>query len=181
MLFTELGISGAWLIEPEFKADERGYFARTWCREEFAAHGLTTEFVQLSVSRNTMARTLRGLHYQVLPKPEVKLVSCPRGAIFDVLIDLRPESRTYLQWTSADLSQENLRALYIPPHCAHGFVTLSADTLVSYQISEFYSPTHARGVRWNDPHFGIRWPVSPLAMSDHDRNRPNFSPETAAE
>jgi dTDP-4-dehydrorhamnose 3,5-epimerase len=158
MIFRELELSGAYLIEPERFEDERGFFARTWCTNEFEKHGLNNRLVQCNISYNRHKGTLRGMHYQAEPYGETKLVRCTAGAIYDVIIDLRPTSTTFKQWRSVELSAQNRLALYIPVGFAHGFETLTSDTEVFYQMSEFYYPEAARGVRWDDPTFGISWP-----------------------
>jgi len=167
--FEELPISGAYQIEPDRIEDERGFFARTWSREDLAAHNLVTELAQCSVSFNRRKGTLRGMHYQVAPHEETKIVRCTMGALWDVIVDLRPGSPTRGQWTAAELTAENRRQLYIPAGCAHGFQTLSDDTEVLYLISEVYHPESARGVRWDDPKLGIAWPLPVSVMSDRDR------------
>ena len=174
MKFTECGISGAWLIEPEPIRDSRGSFARVFCEKEFAAHGLEVRFPQHSISTNAMRGTLRGLHYQAHPHGETKLVSCIRGSIFDVCVDLRPGSPTFRHWRGYELSAENRRLFHIPIGCAHGFQTLTDAAEVHYLISEFYAPEAARGVRYNDPAFGIDWPLPVSAISDKDRMWPDF-------
>jgi dTDP-4-dehydrorhamnose 3,5-epimerase len=168
MRFTPLLVDGAWLVEPEPAADERGLFARTWCMREFGEKGLTAAFVQTSVSFNEVAGTLRGLHYQAAPHGEVKLVRCTAGSIYDVILDLREGSLSYRKWCAAVLTAENRHALYIPEGCAHGFLTLADRSEVFYQISEFYHPESARGARWNDPEFGIDWPREPARISQRD-------------
>lgn len=165
------------MIEPELRSDERGTFARTWCRRDFESHGLTAKLAQCSVSFNASRATLRGMHYQAAPHAEAKLVRVTRGAIYDVALDLRPTSSTYRQWFAAELSCENRHMLYIPEGCAHGFQTLTDDAEVFYQISEFYEPDAGRGVRWNDPVFGLNWPLSDPILSDRDRNYPDFQPD----
>ncbi len=170
LLFSEIDVSGAYLIEPEPQSDERGFFARTWCRQEFEAHGLEATIAQCSVSFTSAKGTLRGMHYQISPHEEVKVVRCTMGAIHDVIIDLRPESPTRYQWTATELSAKNRRQIYIPRGFAHGFLTLMDDTEVLYQISAFYHPESARGVLWNDPAFGIVWPVASPILSDRDRS-----------
>lgn len=174
MQFTPLSISGAYLVDLEFKEDDRGSFARTWCQEEFAALGLAERFVQCSLSRNLRRGTLRGMHYQAEPHAEAKLVRCVRGAIYDVVLDLRRDSPTFCQWAAVELTDINYRALYLPRGCAHGFQTLEDDSEIFYQISDFYAPEAARGVRWNDPRFAIDWPLAAPVMSDRDRNYPDF-------
>ena len=174
MIFTETGLPGACVVEMERHEDERGFFARSWCRREFEAHGLKTDLVQCNVSRNRVRGTLRGLHYQIAPHEEAKLVRCTRGAIYDVVVDLRPGSSSFLQHFGTVLSADNLRGLYVPDGCAHGFVTLADDAEVFYQMSAFYVAEASRGVRWNDPAFGIVWPEPVVVMSDRDRGYPDF-------
>ena len=174
MKFQPLSLNGAYLIDPEPVADERGMFARTFCGREFAARGLDARIVQCSTSYNRRRGTLRGMHYQVAPFAEAKLVRCVRGAIHDVIIDLRPVSATHMRWIAVELSTDNRRMLYIPAGFAHGFQTLTDDAEVLYQISQWYSPEHARGVRWNDDSFGIRWPLADPIISDNDRSYPDF-------
>jgi dTDP-4-dehydrorhamnose 3,5-epimerase len=154
--------------------DERGFFARTWCRQEFEAHHLNPELAQCSTSFNKRRGTLRGLHYQDDPYAEAKLVRCIRGAIYDLIVDVRPGSTTFKQWLSVELTADNLLMLYIPEGFAHGFQTLEDDTEVFYQISEFYHPECSRGIRWNDPLFDLRWPIEARIMSERDENFPDF-------
>jgi dTDP-4-dehydrorhamnose 3,5-epimerase len=175
VIFTETILTGVFIVEPERREDVRGFFARTWCEREFAARGLNTRIAQCGVSFNTRKGTLRGLHYQTPPYREAKLVRCTRGAIHDVVLDLRPESATFRRHLGLLLSAENRRMLYVPEGCAHGFQTLEDDTEVFYQISECYVPEHARGVRWNDPAFGIEWPPGERTILDRDRDYPDFS------
>jgi dTDP-4-dehydrorhamnose 3,5-epimerase len=164
------------MIEPERFEDGRGFFARTWCREEFAAQGLNADLVQCNISFNIQRGTLRGMHYQKPPHAEAKLVRCTQGALYDVVVDLRRDSATYLQWFGTALSAENRNALYVPEGCAHGFVTLEDHTEVLYQMSASYDTASAAGVRWDDPAFSIAWPIAPTVMSDRDRNYPDFQP-----
>jgi len=175
MVFTATGLAGAFVVDVEPHADERGFFARTWCRREFEAHGLNPLLVQCSVSVNRRKGTLRGLHYQEAPYSEAKLIRCTSGAIYDVIVDLRPRSATRRQTFGSVLSAANHRALYVPEGFAHGFVTLADDSEVLYQMSEFFHPDASRGVRWNDPAFGIEWPETPLVMSDRDATYPDFT------
>ena len=175
MKFTETRLKGVFIIEPERLEDERGFFARTFCHKEFEAHGLNPKLVQCNISYNKHNGTLRGMHYQVAPMAEAKLVSCTRGAIYDVIIDLRPESPTYCQWLAEELNAENRKMIYIPEGFAHGFQTLDDDTEVFYQMSEFFSPEHARGVRWDDPAFGIKWLLNTKVISEKDENYPLIS------
>jgi dTDP-4-dehydrorhamnose 3,5-epimerase len=162
-------------VEPEPHEDQRGFFARTWCAHEFEAHGLDPRLVQCSVSFNKRKGTLRGMHYQAAPHAEAKLVRCTRGAIHDVVIDLRPHAPTYKQHVAVRLTAENRHALYVPQGLAHGFQTLVDDTEVFYQMSAFHAPAHARGVRWDDPSFGIVWPDDDRVMSEQDRTYPDFT------
>jgi dTDP-4-dehydrorhamnose 3,5-epimerase len=175
VIFTDLDISGVFLVEPELHGDDRGFFARIWCQEEFKRRGLNDRLVQCSVSFNAKKGTLRGMHYQVAPYREAKLIRCSHGAIYDVAIDLRPESPTFKRHVGAELSAQNRKMLYVPEGFAHGFITLSDQTEVLYHISEFWSPAHARGVRWNDPAFGIKWPAQPEIIADRDREYPDFT------
>ena len=176
MRFTETKVAGAYLIEPEPIADERGFFARTWCREEFAANGLDPELAQANISFNIRKGTLRGLHYQEVPHAEAKLVRCTTGAIFDVAVDLRSGSPTYLGWFGAELSDDNRSMLYVPEGCAHGFLTLTDGAEVAYQMSAPYAPEAARGVRFDDPAFGIEWPGEVVVINQRDRTYPDFTP-----
>ena len=181
MIFTETPLVGAYVIELERLEDERGFFARSWCAEEFRRKGLDATVAQANVSLNTHSGTLRGMHYQAPPFAESKVVSCTKGAIFDVIIDLRSDSSTFLHWFDVELNANNRKALYVPKFFAHGFLTLEDDTEVTYLISEFYSPQHARGLRWNDGMFGIRWPKPPQLLSAKDRQYPDARPEDFAE
>ncbi len=174
MIFKETKLKGAYIIEIEPLEDERGFFARAFCQKEFEEHGLSSHVAQCNVSYNKRKGTLRGMHYQASPYEEAKLVSCIRGAIYDVILDLRPRSGTYKQWISAELSDENRRMLYIPEGFAHGFQTLKDNTEVFYQMSEFYHPECAGGVRWDDPAFGIEWPISEKIISDADKSFADF-------
>ncbi len=174
MRFIETGIPGAWLIEPEPVADERGLFARTFCQREFAARGIDFRVVQASTSYNEKAGTLRGMHYQEGAAAEDKLLRCTRGAIYDVIVDLRPASVQRFRWYATELSADNRRALYVPKGLAHGFKTLAPGSEVYYQMSEFYEPGAARGVRWNDKALGIRWPAGEPILSERDRSYPDI-------
>ncbi len=175
MKFVETKLKGAFIIELEGFDDERGFFARTFCQKEFEAHGLSPTLVQCSISFNKKTGSLRGMHYQVAPYEEAKLVRCTRGAIYDVIIDLRPESSTFKQWIAVELTAENHRMLYVPEGSGHGFQTLEDNTEVFYQMSEFYHPECARGVRWDDPAFEIKWPISNRILSDRDCSYPDFA------
>jgi len=168
MIFTEVKLKGAFIIEPERVEDERGFFARAWCQEEFAKHRIHLHLVQCSISFNRKKGTLRGMHYQCPPHSEAKLIRCTMGAIYDVILDLRSESTTYGRWVSVELSAENRRMIFIPEGMAHGFLTLVDGTEVFYQMSEFYHPESSRGVRWNDPAFGIEWPLPVTVVSEKD-------------
>lgn len=172
MNFEPTRIPGAFVVRPERHVDERGFFARTWCADELAAHGLVATLAQSSVSWNRRRGTLRGLHWQAAPHAEAKLVACVRGAIWDVIADLRADSPAFRHWFAARLDAENLAMLYVPPGVAHGFLTLADDTLVHYQISERHHPDHARGVRWDDPDLAIAWPEAPAVISERDRSLP---------
>jgi dTDP-4-dehydrorhamnose 3,5-epimerase len=174
MRFIETLLRGAFVVELEKIEDERGFFARTFCVHEFEANGLNSHLVQCSTAFNLRRGTLRGLHWQTVPKSEDKLVRVTRGAIHDVMVDLRPDSPTYLQHVAVELTIDNGRMLYIPKGFAHGLQTLMDDTEVSYQMSEFFAPECARGARWNDPAFGITWPLPDPVMNDRDRSWPDF-------
>lgn len=174
MIFTETALKGAFVIDPELVKDERGMFVRTWCQKEFEAQGLKVTWLQSSISVNSRKGTLRGMHYQVAPHEEVKLVRCTMGAIYDAIVDLRPTSPTYRDHVGIVLSAENHRAFYIPKQFAHGFLTLTDNSEVSYHMSEFYSPSSARGFRWDDPTFHIKWPEPFTVMSEKDRTWPTF-------
>jgi dTDP-4-dehydrorhamnose 3,5-epimerase len=172
MIFVPTALDGVWQIEPERHSDPRGHFVRSFCAEEFAGHGLPATFVQCNISYNALRGTLRGLHWQADPHPEGKLVRCTRGAIFDVAVDLRPGSPTLHRWAAAELTADNGRALYVPPGFAHGFQTLADATEVFYQMTEPYHADLARGARWNDPAFGITWPLADPLVSKRDLMHP---------
>lgn len=174
MIFKETKLKGAFIVEPERFEDERGFFARVWCREEFERKGLNTNLAQCNVSFNVKKGTLRGMHYQAAPHAEVKLVRCTQGSIYDVIIDLRADSETYKEWVAVELSRDNHLMLYIPENFAHGFITQEDSSEVFYQMSEPYHPECARGVRWNDQAFSIHWPVEVSIISDRDRDYPDF-------
>ena len=174
MKFFETKLKGAFIITPDLIEDERGFFARTFCRREFKEQGLNTNLVQCNISFNRTKGTLRGMHYQSKPHAEVKLVRCTAGAIYDVIIDLRPESRTIGQWFGAELSENNHQLIYIPEGFAHGYQTLAEHTEVYYQVSDFYHPTSEHGVRWNDPAFGIEWPLPVSVVSKKDESYPDW-------
>ena len=174
MTFEPTAIPGVFVVHPERFEDERGYFARTWAGDELAARGLTPGVAQCSTSFNTSAGTLRGLHYQASPHAEAKLVRCTRGRIFDVAVDLRPGSPTFRQWTARELDSESGVALYIPEGCAHGFLTLEDACDVFYMVSAPYVPAAGRGVRWDDPAFGIEWPADVRVINERDASYPDF-------
>jgi len=174
MIFDETKLPGAFEIRLEPRSDERGFFARTWCQREFEAHGLKARLVQCSLSFNARKGTLRGMHYQATPCAETKLVRCTKGAIYDVVLDLRPQSTTFKKWIAVILTAENRNAVYVPEGLAHGFLTLEDETEVLYQMSEFYNAESARGVRWDDPAFQITWPQKVQAISQTDRTYANF-------
>jgi len=175
MIFKETPLKGVFILEFDKLEDKRGYFARTWCKNEFKKHGLNPDLVQCNISFNNIKGTLRGMHYQADPHAEAKLVQCTRGSVYDVVIDLRPDSKTHKQWYAAELSGENHRMLYIPENFAHGFITLEDNTEVFYQMSEFYYPECARGVRWNDPAFSIQWPMNVKVISDRDNGYNDYN------
>jgi dTDP-4-dehydrorhamnose 3,5-epimerase len=179
--FSRSRLEGVWIVDPERHEDERGWFARTWDGAELRRHGLESRLVQCSASFNRRRGTLRGLHYQAPPFAEVKLVRCTRGRLFDVAVDLRPDSATFRQWVGLELSPENGRALYVPRGVAHGFQTLCDDTEVAYQISAEYSPEHARGVCWDDPLLGIDWPEPVTVISPRDRDHAGLDPSRLEE
>jgi len=170
--FTEAPLPGAYLVDLVPSRDVRGFFARSYSPQEFAAHGVAAELRECSVSYNERKATLRGLHYQLAPHEEHKLVRCTAGAIFDVIVDLRTSSSHYRRWYGAELNAENRRALFVPPGFAHGFITLTDHTEVLYMISAAHSPAHARGARWNDPSFGIEWPLQPQVIAPRDAEYP---------
>jgi dTDP-4-dehydrorhamnose 3,5-epimerase len=174
MIFQESKVAGAFEISIDPRFDERGFFARSWCQREFDQRGLNSHLVQCNISYNLKKHTMRGMHYQAEPFAETKIVRCVKGSIYDVVIDLRPESPTFKQWTGQTLTAANRKMLYIPEGCAHGFLTLEDQTEVLYQMSEFYQADSARGVRWDDPAFGIQWPATPERMSERDRTYPDF-------
>ncbi|MGE0471041.1 MAG: dTDP-4-dehydrorhamnose 3,5-epimerase [Nitrospira sp.] len=174
MIFRETALKGAFVIEPKPVRDERGLFARTWCQKEFEAQGLSARWVQSSISLNSRRGTMRGMHYQAAPNEEVKLVRCTAGAIYDVIVDLRPTAPTYGQHVGITLTAGNHCAVYIPEQFAHGFLTLEDESEVSYHMSEFYAPSSARGIRWDDPALNIQWPEPILIVSKKDQMWPPF-------
>jgi dTDP-4-dehydrorhamnose 3,5-epimerase len=174
MRFEPTNVHGVWLISPDRYDDERGFLARTWGLDEFDARGLQSRVVQRNISYNRARGTLRGMHFQRAPYPEVKVVGCLIGAVYDVAIDIRPDSPSFGQWCGFELRPETGAMLYVPEGCAHGYVTLEPDSTVEYLISEFYHPECADGVRWDDPFFGVTWPMQPTAMNERDRTWPDF-------
>jgi dTDP-4-dehydrorhamnose 3,5-epimerase len=176
VIFKETPLKGSYIIEPELREDERGFFARTFCRSEFIAQGLDPDLVQCNISYNQRKGTLRGMHFQAEPWGEAKSVRCTNGKIYDVILDLRPDSPTYCRWTAFELSAKNHLALFIPKGFAHGFQTLEDNSEVFYQMSEFFKPEYARGVRWNDPTFSIDWPLGDPIMSDKDKSYGDYRP-----
>ncbi|HUW50437.1 MAG TPA: dTDP-4-dehydrorhamnose 3,5-epimerase [Sulfuricella sp.] len=172
MIFTETRLPGVVVVELEPVADERGFFARSWCQKEFASHGLNSNLAQCNISFNPRKGTLRGMHYQAAPYYEAKLVRCTMGSIHDVVVDIRPDSSTFRQWFAIELTAQNRKMLYMAEGFAHGYQTLEENCEVFYQVSEFYRPELARGVRWDDPAFGIDWPIRNPILSDKDRECP---------
>lgn len=175
MIFSETKLKNVYLIEQERFEDDRGFFARTFCKKEFQAHGIHSTFVQCNTSFNVKKGTLRGMHYQSKPHEEAKLVRCTMGAIYDVVIDIQPESNTFREWIAVELTFVNRKMIYVPEGFAHGFLTLEDNTEVFYQISEFYTPESSRGVRWNDPAFNVQWPMDIAVISDRDSQYPNLT------
>jgi dTDP-4-dehydrorhamnose 3,5-epimerase len=178
MKFIESPLKGVFVIELEKRGDDRGFFARLFCEREFKEHGLNPRIVQMNNSLSGQRGTLRGIHYQLRPRAEDKTFRCLRGALFDVVIDLRQDSPTYLKHFAAELTAENRKMIHVPQGCANSFMTLEDNTEIFYFTSEFYSPGDERGIRYNDPALGIRWPMEPLVISDKDRNHPDFKAET---
>jgi dTDP-4-dehydrorhamnose 3,5-epimerase len=175
VIFTETELQGSYVIELDKRKDERGFFARSWCLRELESRGLNSRCVQANISYSLKKGTLRGMHYQIEPYAETKLVRCTRGAIFDVIIDLRPDSSTYKNWIGLELTEKNYRMLYVPHGFAHGFLTLQEDSEVTYQVSQFYHPESERGVRYNDPIFGIQWPMRVRVISEKDKTLPDYA------
>jgi len=176
MKFTELALQGVWLIEPVLFSDERGGFRRHFCTEEFAAHGLAPTVAQGNISENVQSGTLRGFHYQVGQYAESKTISCMSGGIYDVVVDLRQNSPTFMQWVSVKISADDRRSLYVPAGCANAWLTTVANTVLHYYMSEMFSPESARGFRYNDPVFKVNWPTEPVVISERDRTFPDFNP-----
>lgn len=175
MIFSETALKGAFVIDIEKHEDERGFFARGWCEKEFQEHGLVSSIVQANISYNKNKGTLRGMHYQESPHEETKLIRCTKGALYDVIIDLRPESATYKQWIGVELTAENYKFLYVPENFAHGFQTLEDNTEAIYQVSQFYTPGAEQGIRWDDPAFNIKWPGEVEVISDKDGKWPDYA------
>jgi dTDP-4-dehydrorhamnose 3,5-epimerase len=176
MIFTPTPLPGAYLIDLDKKGDDRGFFARAFCQNEFRQHDLVSSFCQVNNSLSAARGTLRGLHYQLAPKAETKLVRCVRGALYDVILDLRPKSATFGRSFGTELTAENRRMMYVPKGFAHGFITLSDATEAFYFVDEFYSPQHERGVRYDDPRFNVKWPTPAIVVSDKDRMQKDFDP-----
>jgi len=174
MIFKELELQGAYVIEIERIEDERGFFARSWCQREFADAGLKVDIKQANISSNIDKYTLRGMHFQKDPYQEVKIIRCTRGAIYDVIIDLRPNSKTYKKWVGVELTQSNYKMLYVPENFAHGYMTLEEDSEVMYFVSQFYTQAAEGGIRWDDPKIGIKWPVAPVNISEKDQSHSDF-------
>ena len=177
MRFEPTALSGAWLIDLDRNVDARGAFARTFCEKEFSEHGLPVRFPQCNLSTNTLTSTLRGMHYNAAPHGESKIVRCVRGAVHDVIVDIRRASPTRLQWLGVDLTADNGRALFVPAGFAHGFVTLADETDVYYHMGDFYRPEAARGFRWDDPSIAIQWPIEPMIISAADAAYPDLDPD----
>ena len=175
MIFTETKLKGAFVIEIKKIGDDRGFFGRSWCKREMEEHGLDTTIAQINTSFSKFKGTLRGLHFQIAPYQECKMIRCTRGAIFDMIVDLRPDSPTFLHWVGEELTADNHKALYSPRGFAQGFITLTDDTEITYFTTDFYAPGMDRGVRWNDPRIGITMPLQPVVMSEKDQTWPDFS------
>lgn len=177
MKFTPTSLKGAYLVDIEKLNDERGFFARVFCQNDFAERGLSTNFIQVNNSLSLKKSTLRGLHYQLAPMQEEKLVRCIRGTCYDLILDLRPDSETFGQSFGAHLSEDNRTMMYVPKGFAHGFLTLADDTELLYMVTQHYSPKLERGIRWDDPTFAIKWPSTPLIISERDQRHPNYQAE----
>lgn len=174
MIFTETPLKGAYVIEIRKMEDERGFFGRSWCANEMKDHGLNYGVCQANTSLSLRKGTLRGMHYQIHPYQETKLIRCTNGRIYDVIIDLRPGSETYRKWFGIELTRDNYQMLYVPENFAHGFITLEDDCEVTYLVTQFYAPGSEAGIRWNDPAFGIEWPFEPVVISEKDMNHPHY-------
>jgi dTDP-4-dehydrorhamnose 3,5-epimerase len=177
MIFNETPLKGAYVIDLDKKGDDRGFFARFFCKREFEDIGLDNDIVQINNSLSKYKGTLRGIHYQLAPKAETKIVRCVKGGLFDVIIDLREDSETFGEWFAEELTAENRKMLYVPKGFGHGFMTTQENTEALYLVTEFYAPDYERGIRWNDPRFNIKWPMEPEVISDKDKNHPDFNPE----
>ncbi|MCB0736895.1 MAG: dTDP-4-dehydrorhamnose 3,5-epimerase [Bacteroidetes bacterium] len=177
MKFNPTPLEGAYTIDLEKRGDERGFFARFFCENEYKELRLDHKIVQVNNSLSQDKGTLRGIHYQLAPKAETKIVRCIKGSLYDVIVDLRPESKTFRQWFGAELTPENRTMMYVPKGFGHGFITLEPDTEALYLVTEFYSPEYERGLRWNDPAIGIKWPINPVVLSDKDQKHPDFNLE----
>ena len=176
MIFHPTPLPGAWVLEVQKREDERGFFARAYCQREMAEHGLDLRFVQVNDNFSTQRGTLRGMHYQLAPHGETKLVRCIRGSLYDVVLDMRPDSSTFGQSFGVELTADNRKMVLVPKGFAHGLITLEANTEAFYLVDEFYAPEAERGVRWDDPRFGIKWPLAPTVVSDRDSQHPMFKP-----
>ncbi len=174
MQFKELSINGVWLIKPELFCDERGVFRRHYCTKEYAEHGITTGVMQGNISENPHLHTLRGFHYQLEPHAEGKTISCLGGAVYDIVVDLRKDSKTYLKWESVILDSNERNSLYVPPGCANAFLTVKSKTIVHYYMSELFTPNSYQGFSYEDPKFSFVWPAEPKIISDKDKNLPNY-------
>lgn len=177
MIFNETPLKGAYVIELEKLGDDRGFFARFFCQKEFDEYNLEKNIVQINNSSSKDIGTLRGIHYQLVPKAETKMVRCIKGKLFDAIVDLREESPTFLKWFGVELSAENRKMLYVPKGFGHSFITLEENTEAFYLTTEFYAPEYERGLRWNDPKIGIEWPIEPKIISEKDQNHPDFDPD----
>jgi len=176
MKFNQLAIAGVYTVDIDKHGDDRGFFARTWCAREFQSVGLKSAILQSNIAVSKEKGTLRGLHYQTAPFEEAKLIRCVRGSMYDVIVDLRRKSRTYKNWVGVELSSESYAMVYVPEGCAHGYQTLERDTEINYHVTQYYSPAHERGLRWNDPQFNIQWPITEgMVISDKDSNWPDYS------
>lgn len=176
MRFKETKLKGAYVIELEIREDDRGFFARSFCMDEYAKLGLSNKVIQINNSLNKYKGTLRGMHYQISPKQEDKIVRCIKGAIYDVIIDLRPDSDTFCDWFGIELNETNRKSLFVPKGCAHGYISLVDDSEILYLVTENYSPEFERGIRWNDPKFDIKWPIKPIEISEKDNAHLFFDP-----
>jgi len=178
MKFVELKLPGVWLFAPDVHTDDRGAFRRHFCAREFGAHGIAATVAQGNISENPQIGTLRGFHYQAPPQREAKTLSCLSGAIYDIVVDLRPNSPTFMAWVAAEISAQDRRSLHVPAGCANAWLTTASNTIVHYYMSEFYAPAADRGLRYDDPAFGFRWPAAPAVISDRDRSFPDFEPRS---